>query len=271
MDHGSVAIRKHLNLDVARTLQEPLQVDRGIPERLLRLALRPLDRYGEISGAADDPHPLASAARCGLEHQRIAELAGRSLRLRPPADGRRAGHHGHTGILHQLPGPRLVPHSLDRFGRRADERQSGFLSRPGEDRVLGQKAVPRVDGLCPRVASRFDEPADVQVTLGRSRRSDRNGKVGLQHVGSQAIGLRVHRHGLDAELAAGPKDTDGDLAPVRDQDPGERRLPQRGMLPCFLGGFRSRLFASTCRPEIRCCRVWRGSMTSSTYPRAAAW
>src|SRR5690606_36949453 len=48
------------------------------------------------------------------------------------------------------------------------------------------------------------------------------------------------------------------------------RLYPSGILPCFLGGFSSRLFWNTCKALIRRGRVSRGSIISSIYPRAAA-
>ena len=48
----------------------------------------------------------------------------------------------------------------------------------------------------------------------------------MQRVG---VGLRIDRHGLDAEPLAGPHDSAGDLAAIGDQDLVERRLWQ----PCL--------------------------------------
>jgi len=42
------------------------------------------------------------------------------------------------------------------------------------------------------------------------------------------------------------------------------------MLPCFFGGFRSRLVSSAASAEISLRRVIRGGITSSMNPRAAA-
>src|SRR5512147_1827956 len=63
---------------------------------------------------------------------------------------------------------------------------------------------------------------------------------------------------------AGADDAERDLAAVRDQD------LHKGMLPCFLGGLRSRLVASVRSASMSRQRVSRGSITSSTYPRLAA-
>ena len=94
------------------------------------------------------------------------------------------------------------------------------------------------------------------------------------------VGVGVHGDGLDAEIAAGPDDAQGDLAAVRDEDPRERpaavfaqrrdvrRRPRRrrhsGMLPCFFGGFVSRLSASISSAAMSRGRVSDGRMTSST-------
>jgi hypothetical protein len=48
--------------------------------------------------------------------------------------------------------------------------------------------------------------------------SDADVVVGEAHVERLAIGFRVHRHGLDAELAAGADDAQGNLAPIGNQD-----------------------------------------------------
>src|SRR5207302_10914772 len=69
----------------------------------------------------------------------------------------------------------------------------------------------------------------------------------------------------DPELAAGARDVDRDLAPVRDEHLAEGG--HRGMLPCLRGGFRSRLLRVMSRPATIFRRVWRGKMTSSTKDR----
>ena len=49
-----------------------------------------------------------------------------------------------------------------------------------------------------------------------------------------------------------------------------RRIIYNGMLPCFLGGLRSRLVSSAPSAAISLARVCRGKMTSSMKPRSAA-
>ena len=43
-----------------------------------------------------------------------------------------------------------------------------------------------------------------------------------------------------------------------------------GILPCFFGGFVSRLFQAATSARISFGRVWAGSITSSMKPRSAA-
>jgi len=84
-----------------------------------------------------------------------------------------------------------------------------------------------------------------------------------------AIGLGVDGHAGDAHLPAGPDHAHRDLSAVGDQDLLEPSL-HRGMLPCFLGGFWSRLVRAMSRPVMILRRVCRGSITSSMKPRSAA-
>ena len=57
---------------------------------------------------------------------------------------------------------------------------------------------------------------------------------------------------------------------AQDDKEGEPATGYSGMLPCFLGGLRSRLLRSMAKAVMSLRRVNRGSMISSTYPRSAA-
>ena len=59
---------------------------------------------------------------------------------------------------------------------------------------------------------------NVEVALARGGRADADGLVGESHVQRFAVGLGVDGDGLDAELAAGADDAQGDLAAIGDQD-----------------------------------------------------
>ena len=74
------------------------------------------------------------------------------------------------------------------------------------------------------------------------------------------------RHVLEMRQERGGRKTG--IRPA--ERPSAQPPHQRGMLPCFLGGFRSRLVSSASRAAINLARVCRGRMTSSTNPRCAA-
>ena len=91
----------------------------------------------------------------------------------------------------------------------------------GEQRVLGEEAVPRVHGLRAGSQRGLDQGVDLQIALRRRRRPDQERLVGVGGVQCASIGLRVDGDGADAELAQRAGDADGDLAAVRDQDLAE--------------------------------------------------
>jgi hypothetical protein len=65
---------------------------------------------------------------------------------------------------------------------------------------------------------RVDQPIDPQVAFTRRARTNQAGFIGIAHVQRGAVALRVHRDRRQAELAAGARDPDGDLAAVGDQN-----------------------------------------------------
>ena len=74
----------------------------------------------------------------------------------------------------------------------------------------------------------------VEVALGRRLAAQRVGLVGEAHVQCVPVELGVDGDRVDAQLAAGPDDPDGDLATVGDQHLGEHDVwlaPGRGNMP----------------------------------------
>ena len=65
---------------------------------------------------------------------------------------------------------------------------------------------------------RADDGRHVQIAVEAPRRADADVLVGEADVQRVLVGLRVDRHGLDAELAARADDAQRDLAAVRDQN-----------------------------------------------------
>ena len=249
-------------------------------------------RGRQVRRRRDASHATTSAAGRGLDEQRKADVLGGS------DDGRRLvgsvdrcslvrpRHHRDAGVLGRPARRQLVAEGVDRVGRRSDEGETGVDHRSRECRALRQEAVARVDRLGAGLERGLDDRVGAEVALRRGRRTEAHRRVGGLDMGRIGIGVGVDRDGLDAEIAAGPDDAKGDLSPVRDEDPRKRpgsvfaqrrglpRRPRRrghsGMLPCFFGGFVSRLSASISNAAMSRGRVSDGWMTSSTYPRAAA-
>ena len=60
--HVAVLVGQHLELDVARPLDEPLHVEIAIAERRRRFRLRRVKLVGQFLFAADDAHTATAAA-----------------------------------------------------------------------------------------------------------------------------------------------------------------------------------------------------------------
>ena len=173
----------------------------------------------------------------------------------------------------------LVAQRRDRRAPGSDEREARVLDGAGELGPLGEEPVAGMDRLGTGQRGRLEDRLDPEVALRRRRRADADRLVGGADVGGVGVGIAEDRDRLDAQLAAGPDDPDGDLAAVGDEDArgtaagwsarvfAQRRRRGRrhsGMFPCFFGGLVSRLSASSSRAAISRGRVSDGRMTSST-------
>ena len=65
---------------------------------------------------------------------------------------------------------------------------------------------------------RRNERRNVEVALPAGGRSNAHGLVGEAHVQALLIGRGIHGHRLNAHLAAGTNNAEGNLAPVGNQD-----------------------------------------------------
>src|SRR5689334_6098913 len=142
-----------------------------------------------------------------------------------------------------------------------------------------------MDGFGTGGEGRLDEAVRSQIAVPCRSLPQPHRCVGGDDVRSLDVSVRIDGNDLDAQVTAGSDDAERDLAAVGDEDAPEWRQPRvfaqgrlcrrldlghRGMLPCFFGGFVSRLSPSISKALIRRGRVSDGRMTSSTYPRAAA-
>ncbi len=98
VDQGPVPIAEDLDLDVPRTLDQPLDVERAIAERGGRFAAGLGQRRRQVVEAMDRLHPDATAAGRGLDQQRTADAGRRGDQGRIALVGRRlARHHRYAG------------------------------------------------------------------------------------------------------------------------------------------------------------------------------
>ena len=168
------------------------------------------------------PRPPPPADR--LDQHRPADLAAERHDLVERTDrSGRARHQRQAELLGGLLGDDLVAHHADVLRRRADEGEAVRLDRFGEAGVLGQEAVAGMDGVDAGDGRGRQDGRDVEIAVARRRRADADRFVGQPHMHGVAVGGRMHRHGLDAHLAAGAMDAERDLAAVGDQDLVEHR------------------------------------------------
>jgi hypothetical protein len=121
VDGVALAVGQHLDLDVARVLQEFLHVDHVVAERGLGLGLRGLDGGHQRRRLAHDAHAAPAAAAGGLDDHRVADLLAEAQALGLVVADRAAGarHAGHAGVLHGADRLDLVAHHADDAGRSA--------------------------------------------------------------------------------------------------------------------------------------------------------
>ncbi len=239
IDDRAVPVGQHLDLDMPRLLDEPLDEDAVVAEAGLRLAARQDKAFARLRFVMRDAHALAAAAGRGLDHDRIADLGGdadRGVHVRHHVGI--AGHGADAGLLGEALGFDLVAHRRDRLRLGADEGDAFGLQPLGEAGILGQEAEARMDGLRAALLRRRDDPVGYEIALRGGRGADRDRLV--RHPDMQRPGVRL---GIDGDrLYAHPvrraHDPAGDLAPVRDQDLREHVRPSVLVLARFPDGAR---------------------------------
>ena len=139
--HDPAPVPRQLDLDVARALDEALEVHAAVTERGVDLGRRRCERRGDLGGAADDADPPPAAARDGLDR----EGAGRGERGEEgfglPQGGLPLGSRedGNARIARQPARRALVSERRHRLGGRPHEREARLAHRAREARVLRQE------------------------------------------------------------------------------------------------------------------------------------
>ena len=219
INNVAVVVAEHLDLDMPRLFYVFLDKDPVVGKARFRLARRrakPVSRLGIVRG---DPHTLAATSGRGLDHDRIADIAGdRDGGISIGNDVEETRHARYPGGARQLFRLDLVAHRGDRLRRRSDERHSRLRERPGKSRVFRQKPVAGVDRFGAALSACFDDPLDIEVALGRGCRPDADRFVRHPHMQSFCIGIGINRHRRDPHPLRGADNAAGDLAAIGNQD-----------------------------------------------------
>src|SRR5215203_3368497 len=218
-DPGTRGVGEHLHLDVPEPLEVLLHVDRavaearpGLPTRLKVGVLHPRPFMHHA-------HPLAPAPGARLDNQRVADLRPDAPHFRDALAGTvGAGGYGDASLYGGLASLGLVAHARDHARGRANEPQLHPLADLGEAGVLGVEAVAGVDRVGAGELGGGDDRGYVEVAAAGGRRADADGLVGKHPVQRVGVGRGVDRDAPYLELAAGPDDAQGDLAPVSYQN-----------------------------------------------------
>ena len=119
----------------------------------------------------------------------------------------------------------LVAEGDDRLGGGADPGQAGVDDRLREVGVLGEEAVPGVDGVGAGLLGGVEDLVDDQVGVAGRGAAERERLVGDPDVQRVPVGLGVDGHAGQPRVLAGACDADRDLTAVGDQDLLHRRSP----------------------------------------------
>ncbi len=215
----AMVVAKHLDLDVPRVLEILLDIHVRDAERRFRLALCRLDRVAQLLRVPHDAHAAAASARRRLHDDREAAPGGKLQRRFFVLDRTvGAGQQRQACLLHGTARAGLVAHQTNHLGIGSDEANMAGLADLREVRRFGEEAITGMNGVGPRDFRGADNRRNVQIALGAPRRPDTHVFIGKPDVQRVLVGFRIHRHGLDAELAARDDDAHGDLTAVRNQD-----------------------------------------------------
>ena len=213
------AVAEHLDFDVARPADEPLDVDVAVPERGRRLGLAAGVGGVEVFEALDGADAAAAAAGDSFDHHRGA-FAQRAEEGFDVVQGRRATKRrrmmGTPALTASSRARALSPKSSSVFGLRTDEREPGLDAGLRERRVLAEEAVPGMDRVAVGFLRRFHQLRDVEVG-GGALPGELHGGIAAARVERRGVVLREDDGGADAEFGCGPADADGDLAAIRDE------------------------------------------------------
>jgi hypothetical protein len=222
------AVGEDLDLDVPRVDDGLLEEEGRVAERRLGLALGRLERLPKPVRAVDATHTAAAAAGDRLDEEGVADPVGglgERVQVGRRVDTAQGGQAGRPGGADRAG---LVAGQVEGGRRRSDEGDAVSCALLGEQRVLGEEAVARVDRVGAALAGDAHDVLVVEVAAHRvALLADLVRLVGLEAMLGVAVLVGEDRDRLRAELGGGAERADGDLASVGDQDLVEHVIPPR--------------------------------------------
>ena len=228
VDDIAMLVAEHLDLDVARLVDEFLNENAIVTEGGDRFGTGSLETFLGFAGIEGDAQALAAAARGRLDHHGIADGVGDLHSLFPIGDQTHVARHGVDASLSgKLLRRDLVAHGLDRVRIGSDEDDFFILQALRERRVLRKEAETGMHGLRTRLLHGGDDLVLHQIALGRRRAADMDGFI--RHLDGHGARVRVgiDHDGLHTHSPGRLDHPAGDFPAICDQDFREHPLPRQ--------------------------------------------
>jgi len=223
--HGAVAfpevdgvaamVGHDLDFDVAAELDVFFDVDGGVFEGVFGFGLGLLQAGAQGDVVVGDAHAATATAGGGFDDDGVADFFGDAegdFFIVDRAVG--AGDGGDFGLFRQVFAGDFIADGGHGADGGADEFDLAASADFGEVRVLGEEAVAGMDRLNVRDFGGGDDAGNVQIGFGGWGFADADGLIGEFEICSILVGRRVNDGGLDAHLAAGADDPQGDLTAI---------------------------------------------------------
>ena len=213
-----IAVAEYLDLDMAGAFNQLFDEQAAVAERGQRLGARLRHLPLELVHVGDDANAAPAAAGRRLDHHGKAE-AGNDVARRcgivdPPVAAR---NHRYAGSNGRAPRRDLVAHQADGARRRPNENEASLLDGIGEVGILGEETVARMHRVGAAAGGRGNDRGNVEVRLGRLRRSDIDRLIGKPDGKAILVGGAVGLHRTQTKLLRGPDDPDRDLSSIGDE------------------------------------------------------
>jgi hypothetical protein len=231
-----VTVGDDLDLDVPGIGDQTLEKYDGVAERALGLTLGAFEGQFEFVLVEDLADAAATAARAGLDDQRVADRRGVATGVGAGLD-RTTGPRcdGNADFLGENLGLDLVTQQAHRVRGWADEGDVQAGDEVGERRVLGDEAPADPYGVGPGFHECRFQHAVIEVGRTARRLTQRDRFVGQADEHGPLLGLGVQRYGADAVIVFGVELSDGSdqpyccLASVDYCNPLEQRISLRSV------------------------------------------